>query len=285
MKDKKFLIIGSAGQLGSEFQRVLSERDACFSAPPENECDITNFGQMSSLIKKTAPDIIINCAAYNLVDEAQENPDIAYLVNSTAVKHLANLCSENDIFLVHYSSDYVFDGEKKEPYTEQDFPSPLNEYGLSKLKGEQQVLEITRDYLIFRVSWVIGHSRQNFLYKLGRWAESSDVLNINNEEISVPTFTVDIVNTTLSAINKGITGLYHSPNSGMCSRYELAKCFAAYKGLKNTIVPAAASTFIMKAKRPLYSVMSNQKISAELGIDIPDWKDSLKKFIHGDRPS
>ena len=129
MKAKTFLITGSAGQLGKEFKEILPKRDLQFVAPPEAECDITNFVQIKEVISQTKPDIIINCAAYNNVDEAETNPEPAYFVNSKAVENLAKICKEKNIFLVHYSSDYVFDGKKGDLYTEDDTPNPLNVYG------------------------------------------------------------------------------------------------------------------------------------------------------------
>ncbi|MCK4825952.1 NAD(P)-dependent oxidoreductase, partial [bacterium] len=152
MKDKKILITGSSGQLGKEFQKILLERGVYFFAPEKAERDITNFRQVKELINRIKPTVIINCAAYNAVDEAEGKPELAYMVNSSAVENLAKLCKENNIFFIHYSSDYVFDGNKQDLYVEDDTPNPLNVYGKSKLSGEQVVSKILSDFLIFRVS-------------------------------------------------------------------------------------------------------------------------------------
>ena len=137
MEDKTFLITGSNGQLAEEFQRVFLKRKISFAAPSEEECNIADFLKTREIVAAVKPNVIINCAAYNAVDEAEKKPEIAYLVNSEAVTNLAKLCKENNIFLVHYSSDYVFDGKKKDLYIEEDIPVPINVYGKSKLKGEQ----------------------------------------------------------------------------------------------------------------------------------------------------
>ena len=279
MKDKTFLITGAAGQLAGEFQNILSKLGLGFVAVERKECDITNFTQTKKLISGVRPDIIINCAAYNSVDEAEENSELAYSVNSDAVRNLAELSKKNNIFLVHYSTDYVFDGEKHESYTEYDVPNPVNIYGKSKLKGEQVVRELLSDFLIFRVSWVVGKGKQSFLYKIMNWAEKNQVLKISSDEVSVPTYPEDIVNITLLSLKKGLMGLYHLTNSGCASRYELAKYIIIKLGLKNTVVPVPMSVFNTKAKRPLYTCMSNERISKELDISIPSWEDGIDKLV------
>jgi len=225
------------------------------------------------------PDIIVNCAAYNNVDEAEANPELAHLVNSKAVENLAQLCKKSNIFLVHYSSDYVFDGKKGDLYTEVDTPNPLNEYGKSKLSGENITRDSLTDYLVFRTSWVIGRGKQNFLYKLMNWAKENRVLKISSDETSVPTYTEDIANVTLLSLERGLNGLYHLTNSGYASRYELAKYFIDKMELENVIIPVCASVFSARATRPLFSAMSNKRISKELSISISHWKKGVDRFI------
>ena len=279
MKNKRFLITGSAGQLGEEFKEILAKRNLQFDAPPETECDITNFAQLKEVINQIKPDCIINCGAYNNVDEAEENPEPAYLVNSKAVENLTQLCKKGNIFLVHYSSDYVFDGKKGDLYTEDDIPNPLNVYGKSKFKGENIIRDYLTDYLIFRTSWVIGRGKQNFLYKLMNWAKENRVLKISADETSVPTYTEDIVNATLLSLEKELKGLYHLTNSGYASRYELAKYFIDKMGLDNIVIPVCASSFSARATRPLFSAMSNKRISKKLNISISHWEKGIDRFI------
>jgi len=279
MKDKTFLVTGSAGQLGKEFQRIIIERGMCCIAPAEDDCDITNSAKVEGIISRINPDFIINCAAYNAVDEAEEKSDLAHLVNTKAVENLAEFCKKHSIFLIHYSSDYVFDGEKQDFYTEDDTPNPLNIYGKSKLNGEEIIQECMSDYLIFRLSWVIGQGKQNFLYKLSSWAAKNRVLKISSDEVSVPTYTEDIVNFTLLSLEKSITGLFHLTNSGYASRYELAKYFIRKMGLGNIVVPVSMSSFKTKARRPLFAAMSNERISNILKISYPSWEDGIDRYI------
>ena len=181
---KKILIAGAGGQLGREFTDYLSGRGVDFIAPAEQDFDVTDFDSIGAAVRRIKPGIIINCAAYNQVDAAEDEPDTAFKVNAGAVRNLAALCRQENIFLVHYSSDYVFDGSKGSPYTEEDAP---NLYGKSKLEGERAVQETLRDYLIFRTSWVFGKGKQNFLYKLSSWAKEKKELRIAEDEVSCPT--------------------------------------------------------------------------------------------------
>ncbi|MFQ5963521.1 MAG: dTDP-4-dehydrorhamnose reductase [Candidatus Scalinduaceae bacterium] len=279
MKDKTFLVIGATGQLGSEFQNKLSGRGLYYVAPKREEYDFTNFMQMRELINRVRPAVIINCAAYNLVDEAEAKSELAYMVNSNAVRNLAELCKENNIFLVHYSTDYVFDGKKQALYTEDDEPNPLNIYGKSKLEGEQIVRDHLSEFLLFRLSWVMGKGKQNFLYKFLNWAEKRRVLKISCDEVSVPTYTEDIVNVTLLSLERGLNGLYHLTNSGYASRYELARYLVLKLGLENLVIPVPMKFFKARAKRPLFTCMSNKKISKELGISIPTWEDGIDRIV------
>jgi len=179
---------------------------------------------VKELFYREKPDIVINCAAYNLVDKAEEDYITAYKTNALGVRNLAYLSNKLNAFFVHYSTDYVFDGTKENGlYTEEDTPNPLNEYGKSKLTGERWIVEETENYLLFRVSWVYGRGKQNFIYKLIQWAKNNDYLKIAYDEISVPTSTRTIVEVTLKALDNGLTGLYHLTNSGYASRYEWAK--------------------------------------------------------------
>lgn len=273
------LVTGANGQLGKEFQKISSKRDLGFVALSKEKLDITNFRQVEGAIKEIRPNIIINCSAYNLVDKAEEEPSLAYTVNSDAVENLASLCKKFGIFLVHYSTDYVFDGKKQDFYTEEDLPNPINKYGESKLKGEEAIRGNLNEFLIFRVSWVIGRGKNNFLYKVFDWAKEKRLLKISCDEVSIPTYAEDIVNLTLLSLKKGVKGVYHLTNSGYCSRYELAKYFIKKIGLNNILIPVTSSEFNTLAKRPSFSVMLNDKISKELNISIPEWENGVDRFV------
>jgi dTDP-4-dehydrorhamnose reductase len=223
--------------------------------------------------------VIINCAAYNAVDAAEQNADLAYLINAKSVENIASLCKKNGILLVHYGTDYVFDGGKGNLYAEQDVPNPLNVYGKSKLQGEDAVVRSGATYLLFRTSWVFGNGAQNFIYKLLQWSEKNPVLRLTSDEVSVPTSTADLVSLTLRSITKGITGLYHATNSDYASRYEWGRYIAKTLSLKSLIVPVPMSYFPSPVNRPLFSAMSNALLEKELGITIPSWQEAVERFI------
>ena len=276
MNINKVLIIGSKGQLGKEFVGYFQRKNIDFVAHDIDSLDITDKKAVLDVVNDTKIDVIINCAAYNNVDEAEKGDSFVYDINANALKYISVIAKEKNILLVHYSSDYVFDGEKNQPYVETDPTNPLNEYGKSKLLGEQYIVESGCKNIIFRTSWVIGQGNQNFLYKLRSWVKEKEVLQIVNDEVSVPTFTFDIVKVTIEAIEKGVRGLYHLTNTGWCSRYELAKEF--FKEEQITIEPVSIVTFKVVAKRPVYSKMCNEKISKDLGLEIPKWQKSLEKY-------
>lgn len=270
----KYLITGANGQLGSKFKETLEN---CYPFTKE-DLDITNINKVLHVFNRLKPDVVLNCAAYNLVDKAEEEFDKALSINAIGVLNLAMACKEVGAFLVHYSSDYVFDGKKEGLYNEDDFTNPLSKYGLSKYIGEQLLPTVLdRDkYLLFRTSWVYGEGKQNFLYKLQQWAQNNEYLRIACDEFSVPTSTRTIVEVTLTALRNGAVGLYHLVNSGYASRYEWAKEYLELKGIKKFVYPAYQHEFKLPAKRPRWSAMSNDKICKDLGIEIRSWKEELR---------
>ena len=275
----KVVITGANGQLGLAFQQEFIRRNVLFWGSDLATCNIAKREQVEQMLDAHRPSVLINCAAYNFVDEAQENQAAAFEVNTEAVKILAQACCTRSIKFVHYSSDYVFDGKKGGLYTEEDMTNPLNVYGLSKYKGEAAVRAIGIDHLVFRTSWVYGDGKQNFLYKISQWAQNNAELKVSVDEVSVPTCVEDIVGVTLKALEKGIRGLYHLTSSGHASRYEWAKFFLKASGFATQVIPVPMSYFQLKAVRPLFSAMSNEKILKELGIGIPSWQEGVEKYV------
>jgi dTDP-4-dehydrorhamnose reductase len=276
----KYLITGRNGQLARSFIRRFEERSIDFLAPDEAQLDITNRDNVAAAVSAYKPDIIINCAAYNLVDKAEEASAVAYAVNSAGPANLAQAAARQQAVLVHFGSDYVFDGSKENGlYAENDVPNPLNEYGKSKLAGEQNVLDELEQCLIFRLSWVFGPGKQNFIHKLAQWAKGSEFLKIACDEFSVPTYTGTVVDCTLRALESGLTGRYHLTNSGFCSRYEWAKLIFSSLGINKFIRPVSMDAFNLPAKRPKFSAMDNKKISGLLHMRIPGWEDGVKSFL------
>ena len=283
----KILIIGKNGQLGREFVRWLSGgvdgwlngKRVEVESVGSKECNITNLNQVLEVFGKAKPDIVINCAAYNLVDKAETDYISALKVNAIGTKNLAFACKKHKAHLIHYSTDYVFDGEKQGLYTEDDEPNPINQYGKSKLVGEILLKEETDDYLIFRVSWVYGEGKNNFIHKLLQWAKTQNYLKIACDEFSIPTSTGTIVEATAKAINVGLKGLFHLTNSGYTSRFEWAREVLKLRGINKFVYPVSKDTFNLPAKRPGFSAMSNERLEKELNMQIPLWNIELQKNL------
>ncbi|MEW6162044.1 MAG: dTDP-4-dehydrorhamnose reductase [Nitrospirota bacterium] len=275
----RFLITGAKGQLAGGFLRTLQNDKHEITALNKERLDVSVLSTVLEAVSHYRPDVVINCAAYNFVDKAEEDFDTAFRVNAMGPKNLASACKKHNVLLIHYSTDYVFDGKKEDFYTEQDEPNPINKYGKSKLEGERFLIEETDNFLLFRVSWVFGEGRQNFLYKLKEWVKEQRIIKVVCDQTSIPTYTEDIVRFTIHAIDEGLRGVYHLTNSGYASRYEVARYFTERLGLNNLILPVGSDHFPAPAKRPYFSAMSNAKISKALKIDIPHWKDAVNRFI------
>lgn len=273
-----YLIFGGKGQLGKKFEEILKGRgDVCVSCDIDT-CDITDINSVLQFVKKHKPKIILNCAAYNQVDDAQKEIRAAFLVNQVGTRNIAVAARENDALMIHYSTDYVFDGKKGSLYVESDTPNPINQYGMSKLRGEEAVMEVLEDYLIFRLSWVYGKGTQNFIYKLSEWARKNDELNITENEYSVPTSVNLITDATFKALKKKLAGLFHLTPSGFASRFQWAEEIVKLKELDVKLNPVSIESFNLPAKRPYNSAMSNEKLTSFIK-DLPDWRDDLKGFI------
>jgi dTDP-4-dehydrorhamnose reductase len=276
----KYLITGRSGQLAQSFISTLQARSIDYSAPEESYLDITDIKIVTDAVDSYRPDVIINCAAYNFVDKAEQERNVAFSVNAFGPQNLARAAVKRKAILVHFGSDYVFDGTKEHDlYVENDPTKPVNEYGKSKLAGEQHIREELDQYLIMRLSWVFGRGEQNFIHKLLQWSKTSEWLKIACDEFSVPTSTQTAVDVTLHALEKGMTGLYHLTNTGYCSRYEWARFILSTLRIKKFISPVTMDTFHLPAQRPKFSAMSNKKLSDLLNIRIPTWEEAVKVFL------
>lgn len=275
----KYLILGKNGQLGTEFVTYFEKNNIDFMAFGHNYLDISDFNRAEQIITTIKPDVVINATAYNNVDLAEKEYEQVYKTNAIGPYNISLLQKKHPFLFIHYSTDYVFDGGKTTGlYTEQDIPNPISQYGKSKHFGET-LLNNLDNTLIFRVSWLFGRGKQNFIYKLLEWSKQRDVLNISTNEVSIPTATKTIVEVTLKALEANLRGLYHLTSSDYCSRYDYAKYVCDTLGLKNTISPVTKDYFKLPAQRPDFSAMSNDKISKELGLEIVSWKDAVKEFL------
>ena len=279
MIEHTFLILGANGQLGKQFKKELAARGEHVIAPEEKDCDITNSDTLARFVEKVSPTVIINCAAYNAVDLAEQQAEIANLINSRAVQNIATLCKRHSIFFIHYSTDYVFDGRKGAPYTEHDAPNPLNVYGKSKLAGEEAVQKYGGGFLLFRTSWVFGDGTQNFIHKFLQWAQKSRVVKLSSDEVSVPTSSADLVSLTIASLEKGLKGLYHLTSSDYASRYEWGRYVVKALSLNNLVVPVPMSNFPSPVQRPPFTAMSNDQLQQRLGVPIRDWRNAVDRFF------
>jgi dTDP-4-dehydrorhamnose reductase len=276
----RYLITGKNGQLARAFQQELDRRSMDFHAPDESALDITDRAAVLEAVGACRPDVIINCAAYNLVDKAEQDRDTVFAVNAKGPGILAEAANKNNAVLVHFGSDYVFDGAKESGlYTEQDPVHPLNVYGESKQEGERLVQDGLDRHLIFRLSWVFGEGKQNFIHKLSEWSRSNAFLKISCDEFSVPTATPTIVQVTMAALEQGAFGLHHLTNSGYCSRYEWAQYILSALGISKFVRPVPMDSFKLPAQRPHFSAMSNEQLCRLLNISIPTWQEAVTAFV------
>ena len=276
----KILLLGRQGQLGSRFEQFLKGRSCELLTVGRQECDLSLYKKVLDLLQSFQPQMIINIAAYNAVDLAETQPSIAWTINAQLPEWLADWCHKHDGWLVHYSTDYFFDGLKKSPYVENNSTQPLNEYGRSKLAGEQAVTQI-KNHLVFRVSWLFGGEKQNFLCKIDEWLKQGKNLEMACDEVSIPTSVDTVILGSWLALQKQLSGLYHLTNYGYASRWEWARYYLKLKGLDAFIYPSYQKDFQLPAHRPRFSVLNNHKLARELNISFPHWEEEmLRLFQH-----
>jgi dTDP-4-dehydrorhamnose reductase len=286
----KVLITGAGGQLGSDLIprlycagfEVLSLNSAAL--------DITDKEALGKAAGEFSPDIIVNCAAYTLVDKAEEESELAFRVNFEGAKNLAEAALENKALLIHISTDFVFDGEQSKPYTESDATNPLSVYGKSKLKGEEETLRSGCDSIIIRTSWLYGTGGKNFVKTILRLAKEKKTLKVVDDQIGSPTWTGDLAGAiahiaALHASGDNKTGIYNYTNRGGISWYEFAVAIvkearALGEELKcERVEPIPSSEYPTPAKRPAYSVLSTEKFERDFDILIEPWRGSLRKML------
>jgi dTDP-4-dehydrorhamnose reductase len=258
----KTLIIGASGMLGKDLSTFFPDAVKL----THSELDITNEARVYSTIKEIQPDIVINAAAYTNVDGCEDNQELAFNVNGKALEYIAKSCSSAGATLVHYSTDYVFDGSRNE-YVESDTTNPINVYGESKLLGEKNIIENMTDYRIIRTSWLFGLHGKNFVETMIRLSSEMQTVKVVNDQFGKPTFTLDLARKTPELI-KLPPGIYHITNDGSCSWYEFARATI------ENVVPCSTDEFPRKAKRPKYSILRNTKTSP-----MRPWKEALHEYL------
>ena len=281
---KNILITGSNGQLGSEI-REISDRyeNYNFIFTDVEELDLTISEDIVSFFTDNKIDACINCAAYTAVDKAEDEVELAMLVNSTAVENLSKVCKNNGTLLFHISTDYVFNGKHFMPYVETDTVSPDSQYGLSKLKGEEAVMLNCDKAIIVRTSWLYSSHGNNFVKTLIKLGNERDQLSVVSDQVGTPTYAADLAEAIMVMIasfdETKPKEIYHFSNEGAISWYDFGKAIMKLSDIECAINPIDSKDYPSKANRPFYSVLSKSKIKKHYGVNVPYWEDSLRRMI------
>ena len=278
----KVLVIGSDGQLGLEFQKISNSYDSLswvFSTI--KTLDLLKLDTISSFLNDINPSVIINCAAYTSVDKAETESKLADLINHEAVDIISRWTSDNNKKLVHVSTDYVFDGLSKLPLSENSNTNPINEYGSSKLKGEQVCLKNDTNSIIIRTSWLYSSFGNNFLKTMIELMKKNNSIKVVNDQMGSPTYAYDLAKVILKIIMnyKTESGLFHYSNEGEISWFEFARSIRELYNLDCEIIGVSSKEFKTLAKRPQYSLLNKSKIKKIFNLEISNYKKSLKNCI------
>ena len=280
------LVTGASGQLGSELKELSARYSGySFVFTDTGELDITDAPATASFIADLAPSWIINCAAYTAVDRAEDEEDLATLINGNGVENIVNALEGSDCRLIHISTDYVFDGSRPVPYLEDDIPSPASAYGRSKLAGEKSAMRWPHTMTI-RTSWLYSSYGNNFVKTILRKVGSADSINVVFDQVGSPTYAADLAAAIMEVISGTIRnrhtfvpGIFNYTNEGVCSWFDLAAEIAAAAGSSCTVIPVRSSAYPSKVNRPAYSVLDKSKIREHYNLIIPHWRTSLNTCI------
>jgi len=280
------LVTGANGQLGESINSFVKQQKTSdsFIFVTRDQLDLSSFSNIQHYFETHKFDLIINCAAYTAVDKAEYYREEADMINHLAIEKIAEIAKNNNIKLIHISTDFVFDGLKQKPYFESDATSPLNLYGQTKLEGENAILSVMKfNAIIIRTSWLYSEYGNNFVATILRLTQKNSNLNIVSDQIGSPTYAGDLAQAILQIIKSDkfnvlekASEVYHYSNDGECSWYDFAKEIVNISGAKCLISPIKAKDYPTAAKRPKYALMSKKKISKEFDLKIISWKDSLK---------
>jgi len=278
---QNILITGADGQLGMTFKSLLlDDLDYNFIFTNSKDLDITNHQIVRKFISDKKINVIINCAAYTLVDKAEIEPNKADQINHLAVANLAQVAKDLFIKLIHISTDYVFDGSKSSPYVESDFTNPQTVYGKTKLNGEISIKKINpKDSIIIRASWLFSQFGKNFVNKMLELAKTNKQISVVSNQIGSPTNANDLARVILKIIPKiknNNVELFHFSNGGSCSWYEFAKEILKINNISTILIPVSSDDYKSKANRPNFSVLLSDKIKNKYKFTIPSWKNALK---------
>ena len=284
----KHILVTGGNSLLAHALRGITASDYWFTFLSHAEFDLLNPDLISQRLAELRPQVVINPAAYNLVDQCEVERDLSWAVNATSPQRLADLCAQQEIVLVHYGTDYVFDGANRSPYSEMDAPHPVNHYAAGKLAGEQAVLRASPQHLVLRTSWLFGwHPTQSktFVHTMLKAAKEGRALKGTTDQASVPTFAPDLAHWTLELIRQGATGLIHAVNDEGVSRWEWAKIIVEEAAEAKLIAaappvePVLSTFFNSTMRRPNYTVLSNALLTKRLGRPAGSWRPGLRKML------
>jgi dTDP-4-dehydrorhamnose reductase len=272
----KIALTGSDGMLGSDVSNVF--KDVELTPFTLNDFDITDLDKTVSIIRNAKPDYLIHTAAYTDVDGSELDPEKAYLINGKGARNVTIACEESGCPVIYISTDYVFDGTKKEPYDEWDTTNPINRYGLSKLLGERFVMSLTNRFYIVRTSWLYGRNGKNFVDTILKLLSEKGEIEVVDDQTGSPTYTYDLAVKLRELIGRGY-GIYHITNSSQCSWHGFAVEIAKLKGINKKIKPITSDKFKRPARRPSFSVLNNTMLRLEGIKELRHWKEALKEYL------
>ena len=289
----RILVIGKNGQVGQSIQNLVNKTsnshlsDYGFVFVGRDELDLSKASHIQAYFDKNKFDVVINCAAFTDVEKAEVDENDASLINHIAVKEVATIAKKNNMKLIHISTDFVFDGDKREPYIESDKTSPVNIYGKTKLAGEFAAISIMKfNAVVLRSSWIYSEFGNNFVDTIIKNATLKGQLNIISDQFGTPTYANDLAQTIIDILNKDKfnerempSEIYHYSNEGECTWFDFAKEIVDILQIDCNLSPITSDDYPQLAKRPKYSVLSKKKISEEFDLNINYWKDSLKSCL------
>jgi dTDP-4-dehydrorhamnose reductase len=284
---RRILVIGAKGMLGRDLVKVLystfrTDKHSNWEVLEWDidEIDIREEKKTVTKIESFQPEIVINVAGYTDVDGCESNEEKAFAVNAEGMKHVALGALRCHAKVVYLSTDYIFDGKKREPYLEDDLPNPLNVYGRSKWKGEQYVRELVEDALIVRTQWLYGRYGNNFVTSILRQVREKKVLSIVNDQIGSPTYTVDLSEAISVLLQYDVRGVFHVANSDLCTWYTFGQAILKLSGMERVkVIPISSKELGRPAVRPPYSVLNCQKLRQVTGMTLRPWSEALKDFL------
>ena len=275
----KVLVTGVKGQLGYDVVKELEKRGMEAVGVDIEEMDITDAASVDAVIKESAPDAVIHCAAYTAVDAAEDNVELCRKVNVDGPRNIAKVCKELDIKMIQISTDYVFEGLGDRPWEPEDAANPQSVYGLTKYEGEQAVMENLDKYFIVRIAWVFGINGKNFVKTMINLGRTRDKLTVVCDQFGSPTYTYDLAKLLVDMVQTDKYGIYHATNEGFCNWYEFACEIFKQAGIQVEVAPVTSDQYPTKAKRPFNSRMSKDKLEKSGFERLPDWKDALSRYL------